>query len=559
MSIGQSNNVQLNSFYNKTKEKCMMPDANTSLCKAMKFFLENQYDSCYIYCSKGLEETSYMEDRDALHYLQGASAIHKNLYEKALLSMKSISGSFAFYSIKELKLGEIYLELEDFDNAIECYQNWIGNNENTENAGPVYHNLGIAYLHKEDFDLSEMYLLKELELEQKQKDTAAIITATMDLANLYYTQYLDEKAIPLFEKSYQLSSVYSNQELKQNASLNMAIVEENRKNFESSLRYRKMYEKWKDSIWNRDKIWALTEKDKQMIVSIKEKELQVEQEKLKVEKKLKNALLIGSILLAGFLLLISYFYRIKLRQNNIISKQSSELDALNKIKDYMFSVVSHDLRSPVNALRKNNLILLKHLEADNYEVCFEIAKANSLTTENTYRLLNNVLNWSLEQSKLSFFEFTETSLNTLIKQVLYDYEQYAVIKKIAIHEQTDSSIIVKADRESIKIVFRNLLDNALKYSDHGSDIHISTKKINNTLCSICIENEGRELNQETLQFINSDEAEISANRINRSEGVGLGLVLCKTLIRKNLGVFSAENNKYQRVSMIVKLTLATET
>lgn len=536
-----------------------MPDANTSLCKALTFFLENQYDSCYVYCSKGLEETSHVEDRDALHYLQGASAIQKNLYEKALLSMQSISGSFKSLSIKELKLGEIYLELEAYDKAIECYQNWIRNNGNTENAGPVYHNLGIAYLHKEDFDLSEMYLLKELQLEQKQKDTAAIITATMDLANLYYTQYLDEKAIPLFEKSYQLSSLYSNPELKQNASLNMAIVEENRKNFESSLTYRKMYEKWKDTIWNRDKIWELTEKDKQMIVSLKEKELQVEQEKLKVEKKLKNALLIGALLLAGFLLLISYFYRIKLRQNNIISKQSSELDALNKIKDYMFSVVSHDLRSPVNALRKNNLALLKHLETDNYENCIEIAKVNSITTENTYRLLNNLLNWSLEQSKLSFFEFTETPLNSLIDQVLYDYEQYAVIKNISIHVQTDSSIVVKVDRESIKIVFRNLLDNALKYSDHGSDINISIKKINNSLCSICIENEGKQLNQETLQFINSEEVEMSVNRVNRSEGVGLGLVLCKMLIQKNLGVFYAENNKSQRVSMIVKLILATET
>lgn len=556
IGFGQSNTPQLDPFYNKAKKKCLLSNANTSLCKALTFFLEKQYDSCYVYCSKGLEENLGVEDRDDLHYLQGACAIHKNIYEKALLSMQSISGSFNFFSIKELKLGEIYLKLKQYDKAIECYDNWLENNRDTVNAGPVYHNLGIAHLHKQNFVLSEKYLLKELDLEQKQKDTAAIITATMDLANLYYTQYLDEKAIPLFEKSYLLSSLYPNQELKQNASLNMSIVEENRNNFESSLAYRKMYEKWKDSIWNRDKIWELTEKDKQIVVSLKEKELQVEQEKFKAEENLKNSLLAGSLLLTGSLLLILYFYRIKLRQNNIISKQSRELDALNKIKDYMFSVVSHDLRSPVNALRKNNLALIKHLETYNYEECMEIAKVNTVTTENTYRLLDNVLNWSLEQSKLSFFEFTETPINTVIDQVLYDYEQYAVLKNIPLNFKKDSSIIVKADRESIKIVFRNLLDNAIKYSNHGSEINISTKKNNDDFCTICIENEGGKLDQETLKFINSDMFEMSINRVNHSDGVGLGLVLCKTLIKKNLGVFNAENKTSQNVSMIVKLTLA---
>lgn len=104
-------------------------------------------------------------------------------------------------------------------------------------ASALYHNLGISYFHIEQYAETEKYLFRSLELQEKDKDTVRMVSSYMDIANLYYAQYKDNEAIPYFEKAYQLSKKTKDFELKQNSALNMAVMEENRKQFSRSLEY----------------------------------------------------------------------------------------------------------------------------------------------------------------------------------------------------------------------------------------------------------------------------------------------------------------------------------
>ena len=164
----------------------------------------------------------------------------------------------------------------------------------------MYHNLALCHLHKKEFKKTKIFFNKELSFIEPN-DTASIIRAKMDLANVYYNQYLDNEAIPLFKEAYGLAKVFSDFELKQLTTENMAVVERNRKRYEESVGYYREFIKWKDSIWNRDRIWELTEKDKKIAVAQKQQEIVVQDEQIKRQKVVQKGLVLGASGLLVFL------------------------------------------------------------------------------------------------------------------------------------------------------------------------------------------------------------------------------------------------------------------
>lgn len=225
---GQSReNSQLNSFYNHLDGYCNEKVLVIDFCNAVEFYRNHKLDSCYIYAGKALEITKHQEQRDILYYIQGVSAIDKNLYTKSLQNMDSISEHFKFSGLKNHKLGRIYLGLENYDQSIQYYKKWLNQDEETKDElllKTAYHNLGISYLHKKEYANTRHYFSKELALI-KEEDTTHIIRAKMDLANAYYSQYRDEEAIVLFEEAYRLATIFHDIKLKQDTAKNMAVVE----------------------------------------------------------------------------------------------------------------------------------------------------------------------------------------------------------------------------------------------------------------------------------------------------------------------------------------------
>ncbi|WP_431197053.1 sensor histidine kinase [Tenacibaculum mesophilum] len=356
----------------------------------------------------------------------------------------------------------------------------------------------------------------------------------MDLANVYYHQYLDDDAIPLFKEAYDLAKVFSDVELKQHTAKNMAVIEKNRKNYQKSVEYYIEYGRWKDSIWNRDKIWELTEKDKQLAVAQKQQEIALQEEELKRQAVVQKSLVIGASGLLVFLGFLGYFYRELKSKNRFITQQKEELNVANKTKDYLFSVVSHDLRSPINTIKRQHEKLKRQLKNKEYDVVSETTNNAIALTESTSHLLNNVLHWSLEQNNQLSFKAEEYPLKPLVEQAVYNFEEIAEAKNIALTTMLEATILVKADKESLKIVLRNLLDNALKYTGENGKIEVKTYNDSKEFSTIEVKDTGFGISEEKLAKIKRLE-DLSIDKINRSEGVGLGMLLCQTLIKKNNG------------------------
>lgn len=552
--FSQEKKSDLQSFYIEVERVCTIKKERT-FCKAFSFYRKRQYDSCYVYSSKALLQTSLQNEKDVLNYIQGVSALKKNLYKKALENILAISDDFKFQNLKTLKLARTYLSLKDYQKAIKYYTLWEQNNNHTDATlkKNAYHNLGIAYIYTKKFTSAKEFFDKELALI-KGDDTLSLISTKMELANVYYRQYLDNDAIPLFTESYELAKIFSDIELKQNTAINMAVVERNRKNYKESVRYYREYIQWKDSIWNRDKIWELAEQDKKLALAQKQQEIAIQEAEIKRQKTVKNSLLVGGTGLLIFVGILIYFYRDVKRKNGIISKKRAQLKIANTTKDYLFSVVSHDLRSPINILRKQYAQIHTAIEKEDFASIKKTTTIAMEVTESTHHLLNNVLHWSLDQSNQLLFHPNTYPLSSLIINTSANFKGFAKAKQIDLQIELAEDILVRVDADSFKIMLRNLVDNAIKYTPEKGSIKIISEVISKDQCSITVKDTGIGIQEKILKKIQAVTT-LTIDKIDRSLGVGLGLLLCQKIIQKNKGTLSIHSEVGKGTSMTVLLPI----
>lgn len=520
--------------------------------KAHKFYVAQQFDSCYTYANQALSITKNKEERNYLNCILAYSAYSKGFYKKALQSLSEIEDNSSYVDTKCYLEGNVNFSLRKYGEATTSITYWLKaySEGKTNQKRAMLHNLALCYFHQKQYPAAKTEFNKSLELIEPT-DTAAILQAKMEFANLYYNQYLDDEAIQLFKESYQLANKYSDLELKQNTAYNMAIVEGNAKNYKESVRYYKELIRWKDSIWNRDRVWELTEKDKKSAVAQKQQEIALQDEKIKRHRVVQTSLIIGASGLLVFIGFLVYLYRKLKHQHELISEQKEALNLANKTKDYLFSVVSHDLRSPINTIKAKQVSLQTAITHGDLEAAKTTVDAAIAVTDSTSRLLNNVLHWSLEQSNQMLFETKEYALRPLVQHVCYDYESLLAANAISMQEHLENALVV-VDKESIKIVLRNLLDNAVKYMGGAGEIHVATGIHDESTAFISVRDSGMGIAPEQLEKINALN-DLTIDKINRSEGVGLGLLLCQTLVKKNLGklLFDSEIGQGTTITILI--------
>lgn len=527
--------------------------------KADLFFLEKNWDSTLVYSMKQLSTNNKNpEILDYCHYFRGFSFKQKKLLTEAKKEFSIVSNRFLFYYKVKMYLGEIALEQNEFLNAIRYFKQLEQlpvNGTYDFKKSVVLHNLGLCYLHLNKFDKAEEYLFKSTKLQEAEKDTLLLISSYMDMANLYYVQYKDKHAITYFEKAYQLSKTVRNFELKQNAALNMAVVEENKKNFPLALNYRKESENWKDSLNNQNKIWSIAELEKKFALKQKQKEINILEAENKLKVAERNGLFYSSVLLLLLFGTGIYFYTQKIKQNKIILTQKTELNQLNATKDKLFSIVSHDLRSSVSALKTSNAKLIENLQIKNFTELDKLLHRNSAIANGAYNLLDNLLNWALLQTKQLYFHQESLHLYSVVQQIEYNYKPLMADKNLSFENAVPKNVFVIADLDSLKIIIRNLLDNAIKFSGENDGILIYTRDSNDDFCNLVVEDSGFGMSETTRRELLKDTLLLSKKSNHESVGTGLGMQLCKTMIRKNggkLGIESRENIGTKIIVMMPK-------
>ncbi|MBI1836098.1 MAG: tetratricopeptide repeat-containing sensor histidine kinase [Flavobacteriia bacterium] len=458
-----------------------------------------------------------------------------------------ISPNFKFESKVQMNLGEIALGENKYSTALGYYQSILNDKDFSKNdikKSALLLNIGLCYFHLNQISVAENFYFKSLAIQQKQKDTSFLISSYINIANLYYEQYKDKEAIYYFKKAYESAANVTDPQLKQMTAFNMAVVEENRGEIVKAMHYRKEFENWNDSLHNQNKVWEIAELEKRFAIQQKQKKINL----LSIENRAKNAerngFFFASLLLLGTLFSGIYFYRLKIHKNKIIENQRNELDQLNATKDKLLSIVSHDLRSSVNALKNSNQKILRNFESNNYDEMGSLLLRNANITNSSYNLLDNILHWAQQQNEQLYFQQEDIHLSKIVDQVIFNYKYILLEKEVTFSNKIPIETLVFCDIDSLKIVFRNLIDNAIKFSKIGGQIsmYLLNNQIDDFVC-FAIEDTGCGMPQEVLDKLRLNHHLLTQKNNKEIIGTGLGFQLCKSMLKKNNGEITLIESK----------------
>ncbi len=248
-----------------------------------------------------------------------------------------------------------------------------------------------------------------------------------------------------------------------------------------------------------------------------------------------------------------YEVQARVKRHVELKKAKEEIVKINKIKEKFFSIIAHDLKSPLASF-SNSLEILddsfyEMTDYDKKQMISSILK----TSKNLYNLLNNLLIWSQSQTGRIEFSPQLNNIREIIENQLALLESQIKNKEITIVKNYGDDLVF-ADSKMLDTIIRNLVSNSIKFSRNGSKIYISTEKIDKDII-ISIKDEGVGMSkevQEKLFKINNLHTSLG---VQGEKGTGLGLLICKEFVDIHKGEIWLESEPNKGTTFFVKIPI----
>ncbi|WP_419131853.1 tetratricopeptide repeat protein [Pedobacter sp. N23S346] len=476
----------------------------------------------------------------------GQSDLALAAYQKAIQISKDLDDKLSYVGCL-YALGKFYQKHGNHENAISLFNDnyKIAEQANLLDAKKdAAYGLSESYEALKDYDKSlsfyKQYVLLKEQIFNKEKEKE-ITRQQMQLDfGLKEKDYLYKQKITDVELQKQvLLAKQQQQQLylkKQELALSDKEKSLQRLTFLKKQLGAEIQQQTQSSKFERAKLQAKYE------ASLRDKQISKQEQQIRIDWRIKVYLSIGIALVFLIASVIYFNQRKTTRLNRVINRQKGELEQLNKVKDKIFSVVSHDMRTPVNAL----ISFIQLLEGGNIDQGKLTRYAATLKNNLTYTssMMENLLNWAASQMQ-GFNPHLETlKVHLLVNEVINSVYHHAEAKGITIENNIAENTVCKADANMLSLVIRNLISNATKFTPRNGVITLFDKSMKNELL-ITIADNGIGLSDVQLEHFNKLDYHgtgISTPGTDREKGTGLGLMLCRTFVSLMDGKIRADKN-----------------
>ncbi|MDL2265368.1 hypothetical protein LJC43_03190, partial [Parabacteroides sp. OttesenSCG-928-G21] len=394
-------------------------------------------------------------------------------------------------------LGDIYVEMDSLSQASRCYDQAIGtfiSNKQNNRLAEIYFSMG--------------------KLSIKQKNF--------------------ERAIDLLEQSVAISEVLQMRQLLYDSYRLLYEVSREKQSATQTLIYLERYKVLGDSLFQEATREDLAEF--RVRYDTQQKELEIVRQQAEIDKhRNRQYLYIGGLVIAGVLLVL-FIYIIRLR-----NKRNRALAEINATKDKFFSIISHDLKNPAIAQRDALQQLITYAgkwEADSLAQYYEELLKSA---DGQVELLYNLLNWAQVQTGRMPYVPTEFDLVAELRSDIALIKNMAERKGIVLETRMPESAVITGDRNMLVTVVRNLLTNAVKFTDKGGRITLEIKPDEEDGYTISVADTGRGMRREEVEGLFRIDRQRSRMGTAGEPGSGLGLIVCKELVEKHGGMLRVES------------------
>jgi len=578
------------------KDKSNYPKALEYFQKALKINEEigNGRTRADNYVNIGLLYKELGNLDEALSYYQKALALYNEFGNIGHIAIAQTNIGTIYH-----EQGDYSRALEYYRRALERYKE-IDYHTGIAN---IYINIGILYHNQKKYDTALSYYQKALALYKKFDEKKSIPLCLAKIASLYKSKGDFQAAINIANQALETSTVIGDLTTQAIAYYIISEAKYGLGNYKSAIRYRDLWVEIKDSILNNEKIEALADlqtryetekKEKQIIkqkaeIDKKQQEIIRREIEEKSQKKLRNALIIAFVLAVVLMIIMVLLFiqknkanilmrekkeeidtkntilkdknraltetlRIVEKQKNEIHTQNDKILAINKdleekklhleqanaTKNKFFSIIAHDLLNPFNSiLGLANILMEEYRDLDDQER-EDIIKSLANSSQSVFNLVENLLKWSRSQTGNIHLKLESWDVNIFVNNALIYVEDFAKMKNIKVSSSLSESFNLKADKDMLQTILRNLCSNAVKFTpDHGN-IQINAWRTPKEVF-FSVEDSGVGMSKEKQEVLFDITQKTSTPGTNKERGTGLGLILCKEFVEKHGGEIWVES------------------
>lgn len=236
-------------------------------------------------------------------------------------------------------------------------------------------------------------------------------------------------------------------------------------------------------------------------------------------------------------------------------KDNLKLNELIKSKDNFFSIIAHDLKGPLGGLQQiGELLWLNDITDKKREKLTQSLYQNS---KNTFNLLDNLLKWANTNAGLITYKPYKLNLYKIVHNNINLFNSQVKLKNIDLSCNFEQDLFIYADYDMVDTIIRNLISNAIKFTNTNGKIEIVLKKIDasQNTCTIAIVDNGVGINKETLLKFFENNTTVSTFGTNNEKGTGLGLKLCKEFLTINKGKINIKSDLNKGTSVFISFPL----
>lgn len=499
-----------------------------------------------MYNNLGIVYQSLKENDKALEY-----------YKKALeidIELGSLYGQANVYN----NIGTTYDENGNKEKALEYYNKSLELNQQLNDKGGIataLNNIGLIYLDLGEYDKSYSNLKKSTDLTKEMNNTYNLANNYNNLAKLF-----------LVQKQYTKSKNYLDHAIELSKQMNIKIwltesydlyhqmyLELN--NYKKALEYYKLFSEVQDSIYSDESADRIAE----MKIKYETENLETENELLKKDnqihllelnrqKNIMNYWIAFTLLIIALAVLSFSRFRLKKNTNTLLRSKNDQLKEtnqklttsennlkeLNATKDKFFSIIAHDLKNPFQSLLGFSETLYNQIDELDKDELSDYSRLIYESAQNLFNLLSNLLQWS--KSQLGSIKLTpiEVNLYDSVDDVLSLLNISITRKQLTVHNEIEKDKTILVDKHVISTVLRNLINNAVKFTDKNGTIKIMSEVKDNVII-ISVQDNGTGISKENLEKLFKIDEEHSTKGTDNEFGSGLGLILCKELINQSGG------------------------
>lgn len=538
-----------------------------------KEYMDNSVDKSLVYANELLKLAQ--QDNNS-KYLKLSFALLGELY----FYVDDISKSLMYFEKQLVKcteqkdstgisnaynnLGIAYRYNKEYKKSIDCYLKSLNIKEiqnDQKGICKTLNNLGVVYFHLNDYYKALEYYKRSLKIEKKIGNQSGIATSLVNIGEVYSKLNEFDKALSHFQESIEISEEINNLHTLEVNYFCLYEMYKQKTDFRESLYYYELFTDLKNERLSQETKREIAELE----INYKTNEKQREIELLNHKNKSKQLFII-ILLLASFIfivLIILFINQINKRKkafkllrdkNQMIMKQSESLNNLNKTKDKFFSIISHDLKGAIGGFLHQTEFLAEDFSSLSPNDMHDLLKKMNQSSKQLYSLLENLLQWSRTQTGKIQPKKEKFNLNELVENTILIFKSHLKEKELSAQISISKDIYVFADFNMINTVFRNIVHNAIKFSNPNSTIYINSKLAGSEV-QIAIKDEGVGMQRKDIEKLFDVGQSFSNPGTNRERGSGLGLIICKDFIELNGGKIWVKSNPDQGSEFIFTLQI----